>query len=111
MLGIITLLVQLRDENHKVLEGIKVGDVGKKLGLNSQDMGFLIFENAVVSKECLLSKHQQITDDGELKQVPIDMVEVCKDEVDHATLMVHSVSGRLCKAATIVIRYTCAKKR
>ena len=34
-------MVQLRDEDHKLLPGIEAGDVGPKLGDNAIDTGYL----------------------------------------------------------------------
>ena len=37
-------MVQIRDlETHMPVNGVKVGDIGMKLGYNSKDNGWLIF--------------------------------------------------------------------
>merc|ERR1711963_916239 len=39
--GVHIFMVQLRDENHRPLPGIQIGDVGPKFGDNANDTGFL----------------------------------------------------------------------
>lgn len=42
--GVMPFLVQIRDfDSHLPMNGIKVGDIGSKLGYNSKDNGWLIF--------------------------------------------------------------------
>lgn len=43
--GIQCFIVPIRDiETHLPLKGVKVGDIGTKLGYNSKDNGFLMFD-------------------------------------------------------------------
>lgn len=86
--GIHPFLVQLRDENtHEPLPGdlsllinplniltilrknkqlwnfilgISVGEIGPKLGLNSNDNGYLGFDRVRIPREQLLMKHSQV---------------------------------------------------
>jgi alkylation response protein AidB-like acyl-CoA dehydrogenase len=39
--GVHVFMVQLRDEDHKLLPGIEAGDVGNKMGDNAIDTGYL----------------------------------------------------------------------
>src|SRR6056297_1666972 len=62
--GVHAILVPLRNENHKELEGVTVEDNGYKLGLNGVDNGKIWFNNVKVPRENLLNKYGEIRDDG-----------------------------------------------
>ena len=42
--GLEPFMVQIRDSYHKPMPGCELGDVGKKIGYNSKDNGFLRFD-------------------------------------------------------------------
>jgi len=69
--GIHTVLVPLRDENHKELPGITIKDNGYKLGLNGVDNGRIWFDQVRVPRENLLDRFGAINDEGEYHS-PID---------------------------------------
>ena len=62
--GVHIFILQLRDEEHRPLPGIEVGDVGPKLGDHSIDTGYLRLRNVRVPRKHMLSKRQQVTADG-----------------------------------------------
>jgi acyl-CoA oxidase len=55
--GVKPFFVQIRDfDNHMPLEGVKVGDIGPKLGYNSVDNGYLSFDSFRIPRTSMLSK-------------------------------------------------------
>ncbi|MHA7830912.1 MAG: acyl-CoA dehydrogenase family protein [Flagellimonas sp.] len=62
--GVHAILVPLRNENDKELEGVTVEDNGYKLGLNGVDNGKIWFNNVKVPRENLLNKYGEIRNDG-----------------------------------------------
>lgn len=59
--GIHPFIVQLRDiETHMPLQGIKIGELGCKLGMNSTNNGYLGFENVRIPRTHLLMKNSQV---------------------------------------------------
>lgn len=54
---------------HEPLPGIKVGDIGAKLGLNAVNNGFLGFDHVRIPRNQLLMRHAQVL---EVKQTSID---------------------------------------
>lgn len=59
--GIHPFIVQLRDEEtHMPLPGIKIGEIGCKLGMNSTNNGYLGFENVKVPRKNMLMKNSQV---------------------------------------------------
>lgn len=62
--GVHAIVVPLRDENHKLLPGIRVEDNGYKIGLNGVDNGRIWFDNVRVPRENLLNKFGDIDAEG-----------------------------------------------
>lgn len=58
--------------DHKVLPGIKIGDIGPKAlgGFSPTDNGFAVFDHVRIPKEHMLSKFAQVTRDGEYVKPP-----------------------------------------
>ncbi|KAL0486492.1 acyl-CoA oxidase [Acrasis kona] len=65
--GIHVFVVPLRDENHKTLPGIEIGDCGDKVGLHGVDNGFIKFNNVRVPRENLLNRFGDVMPDGVYK--------------------------------------------
>lgn len=55
--GIHPFIVQLRDENHLPLPGIEVGDIGKKIGDNANDTGYVILNKIRIPRRHMLAKY------------------------------------------------------
>jgi acyl-CoA oxidase len=54
-------IVQIRDlKTHEPLENIHVGDIGPKVGYNTMDNGFLLFNNVKVPHESMLARFSQV---------------------------------------------------
>lgn len=59
--GIHPFIVQLRnEETHMPLPGIKVGEIGCKLGMNSTNNGYLGFEHVRIPRTNMLMKNSQV---------------------------------------------------
>lgn len=54
-------IVQIRDlETHMPLPGIKVGEIGPKMGFNTADNGFLVFNNYRIPRENMMMKNAKV---------------------------------------------------
>jgi acyl-CoA oxidase len=62
--GVHALLVPLRDEEGRVLPGVRIEDCGHKLGLNGVDNGRIWFDRVRVPREMLLNRYGDVDDDG-----------------------------------------------
>lgn len=109
--GIHPFIVQLRDEEtHEPLPGIKIGEIGTKLGMNATNNGFLGFENVRIPREHMLMKNSQILEDG-------TFIKATSDKLTYGTMMfvrvvlVKDVASYLSKALTIAIRYSAVRRQ
>ena len=76
-------MVQIRDlETHHPLPGIKVGDIGGKLGYDSTDNGFLMFDQVRIPRTNMLARFSYIDKEGPFeirgnpKALYLTMVEI-----------------------------------
>ena len=69
-------------ENHNSLPGIKVGDIGPKLGYNTTDNGFLMFDQVRIPRTNMLARFSYIDKEGTFeirgnpKALYLTMVEI-----------------------------------
>lgn len=69
--GIHPFIVQLRcEKTHKPMPGIKIGEIGTKLGMNSTNNGYLGFEKVRIPRENMLMKNNQVLEDGTFVKAP-----------------------------------------
>lgn len=114
--GLNAFLVPIRDTKTLLAyPGVKVGDLGEKVGLNGVDNGFVMFNKYKIPKENLLSRTGDVTDDGKY-------VTPFKDNSKRLGASLGALSGgrvSICgiassyfvKAITIAIRYSTARRQ
>ena len=65
--GVHQFLTPVRDRNTLLpFDGVLVGDMGRKLGMNGNDNGFMQFKSYRIPKTALMNKNSEITADGQL---------------------------------------------
>ncbi|XP_045488456.1 probable peroxisomal acyl-coenzyme A oxidase 1 [Pieris rapae] len=109
--GIHSFILQIRDEEtHAPLPGIKVGDIGAKLGLNSVDNGFLGLDNVRIPRNQMLMKHAQVLEDG-------TYVKSKNSKLNYGAMVfvrvviVFDMVNYLSKASTIAVRYSAVRRQ
>eukprot|EP00873_Tetraselmis_striata_P045831 jgi/Tetstr1/466095/TSEL_010679.t1 len=106
-------VVQLRSlEDHKPLPGIKVGDMGAKLGYNGVDNGFLRLDHVRIDRGSMLSRFSSVSPEGQYLPPPKG-----NEKSSYATLvfvrttLVRDAGVALSKAVTIAIRYNAVRRQ
>ena len=65
--GVHALLVPLRDDAGRVVEGVRIEDDGPKIGLNGVDNGRIWFDSVRVDRDALLDRYGEVTEGGEYR--------------------------------------------
>ncbi|XP_042211127.1 peroxisomal acyl-coenzyme A oxidase 1-like isoform X2 [Homarus americanus] len=107
--GIHPFIVQLRDEEtHQSMPGVTVGEIGPRLGLNTNDNGFLRFDHCRIPRTNLLMKHSKVLEDG-------TYVKPANDKLAYGTMVFVRVAicfdsyRQLQRAVTIATRYSAVR--
>lgn len=59
--GIHTFMVQVRDEDtHEPLPGVQIGEIGRKMGFNGVNNGFLGFDHVRIPRTHMFMKHAKV---------------------------------------------------
>jgi len=113
--GVHAILVPIRDDNGKLMKGVRIEDVGDKLGLNGVDNGIIWFDNVSVPRENLLDRFANVSKDGEYES------PIASSSQRFFTMLGTLVGGRISVAAaglnagksalTIAIRYASKRRQ
>ncbi|KAF9010074.1 hypothetical protein BDQ17DRAFT_998503 [Cyathus striatus] len=111
--GIHPFMVQLRSlEDFKPMQGVELGDIGLKLGLNTVDNGYAIFDNVRIPRRNMLMRNAQVSREG----VYIKSGSA-SDKHAYATMvytrnnLIPSIMFQLAQAVTISIRYSTIREQ
>lgn len=105
--------VQIRDENHRPLPGIELGDVGPKLGDAANDTSFMRLENVRIPRAHMLCRFSRVSKDGKYHKPK----SATNDKLHYATMMqarghmVRLAGGKLAQAVTIAVRYSAVRQQ
>lgn len=109
--GIHPFIVQLRDEETWMpLNGIKIGEIGPKLGMKSVNNGYLGFDNVRIPRKNMLMKNAKVLPDGTYVQSPSSVLT-------YGTMMfvrvviLKDVANHLSRAVTIATRYSAVRRQ
>lgn len=109
--GIQMFIVQVRDEEtHMPLPGVHVGEIGKKLGMNGNNNGFLGLKNYRIPRTNMLMKNQQVLPDGTFVKSPVSQLSYFP--MVYVRCMVAFGNSMLwAQAATVVARYSVIRRQ
>ncbi len=94
--GVHALLVPIRDEEGRPLEGVEIEDCGDKVGLQGVDNGRLTFRDVRIPRENLLNRFADVTPDGRYES------PIASDGKRFFTMLGTLVAGRISIAAASV---------
>jgi len=109
--GTKTFIVPLRDpRNFSLLPGINIGDIGKKMGRDGIDNGYIQFTNVRIPRAYMLMKHTQVTREGKVFEPPL--AQLTYGALLHGrTAMVADGANVAKKALTIAVRYGAIRRQ
>jgi acyl-CoA oxidase len=91
--GVNACLVRIRDEQMKPMKGVKIIDMGLKMGLNGVDNGALFFDKVRVPRVNMMNRYSDVDEKGnftsETQNIPSRFFKVTE----------RLLSGRLCIAS------------
>ncbi|KAI8084666.1 acyl-CoA dehydrogenase/oxidase C-terminal [Halteromyces radiatus] len=104
-------VVPLRDPNtYNVLPGINIGDIGKKMGRDGIDNGYIQFTNVRIPRGYMLQKHTKVSRHGEVKEPKLQQLTYGALLQGRVAMVVDS--GNVSKKAlTIAIRYAAVRRQ
>ncbi|KAK0546531.1 fatty-acyl coenzyme A oxidase [Tilletia horrida] len=109
--GTKTFIVPLRDpKTYQLLPGINIGDIGKKMGRDGIDNGFIQFTNVRIPRAYMLMKHTQVTREGEVREPPLQQLTYGA-LLQGRTAMVADAANTSKKALTIAVRYAAVRRQ
>ncbi|XP_075165722.1 acyl-coenzyme A oxidase 1-like [Haematobia irritans] len=109
--GIQMFVVQIRDEDtHIPLPGVHVGEIGKKMGYNAVNNGFLGLKDYRVPRLHMLMRNQQVLPDGTFIKSPVSQLSY------FPMIFVRCMVARMCaemlaQVATITTRYSVIRRQ
>lgn len=113
--GIHNFLVPLRSmQDHKMLPGVTVGDIGPKIGYNNMDNGFAIFDNVLIPRRNMAMRFASVDKHGKYHK---NVVDEATSKVAYITMMqvrayiVNEAGKNLAMACTINVRYSAVRRQ
>jgi acyl-CoA oxidase len=87
--GVSAFVVPLRDNEGKVLKGIRIKDCGKKMGLNGVDNGVIYFDQVRIPKDNMLDRFASVNSAGKFES------PISSDNRRFFTMLGTLVGGRI----------------
>ncbi|GMT34897.1 hypothetical protein PFISCL1PPCAC_26194, partial [Pristionchus fissidentatus] len=103
--------VPLRDpDTHMPYRGVTLGDIGPKFGINSNDNGFLIFDNYRIPRRNMFMRFSKVLPDGTYVKPPHAKLGF-GTMVFVRSIMIKDQATQLGAAAVIGIRYSAVRRQ
>jgi acyl-CoA oxidase len=97
-------------ETHLPVNGVQVGDIGKKLGYNGVDNSWLIFNQVRIPRENMLSKLAYLSREGAFS-IRGDLRVMYTIMVGIRTLIIATAGPALLKCLKVAVRYAACRRQ
>lgn len=109
--GVKSFIVPLRNpKTFQLLPGITIGDIGKKMGRDGIDNGYIQFTNVRIPRAYMLMKHTQVSRDGDVHEPPLAQLTYGA-LLQGRTAMVADAANIQKKALVIALRYAAVRRQ
>ncbi|KAL5236415.1 hypothetical protein ACI65C_003825 [Semiaphis heraclei] len=110
--GIHPFIVQLRDsETWMPMPGIKIGEIGSKMGMNSANNGYLAFNNVRLPRMHMLMKNSKVHKDGTYEKSTHEKLTYGTMILVRVLIVKSLVTSYVMKSITIAIRYSAIRRQ
>lgn len=104
-------IVQLRSlEDHSVLPGLEIGDIGPKYGYEFNDNGFARFEHVRIPRTDMLMRFTKLSRDGVLTRAKNDKITYVS-MVNVRVSMIREMWHKLGRAVTVATRFSAVRRQ
>ncbi|KAJ2602578.1 fatty-acyl coenzyme A oxidase [Coemansia sp. RSA 1721] len=109
--GTKTFVVQLRDTStFQLIPGVNIGDLGKKMGRDQIDNGWIRFTHVRIPRSHMLMKHTKVTRSGEV--IEPALAQLAYGALIQGRVSMVSDSANVAKRAlTIAVRYASVRRQ
>ncbi len=109
--GVKSFVVPLRNASDYTLKpGVSIGDLGKKMGRDGIDNGWVQFSHVRIPRMYMLMKHTKVSREGSVKEPPLAQLTYGA-LITGRTAMVLDSSASSKRMTTIAIRYACVRRQ
>ncbi|KAK7204075.1 acyl-coenzyme a oxidase 2 [Myxozyma melibiosi] len=109
--GVKSFVVPLRDPtNYELKPGISIGDIGRKMGRDGIDNGWVQFTNVRIPRQFMLMRHCQVDRHGKVTQPPLE--QLTYGALIGGRVSMTADSAQMSKRfVTIAIRYAAVRRQ
>ncbi|KAF9363801.1 fatty-acyl coenzyme A oxidase [Mortierella sp. NVP85] len=109
--GVKSFVVQLRDTTtYSLMPGINIGDIGKKMGRDGIDNGWIQFTSVRIPRTNMLMKHTKVSRAGDVKEPP--MAQLTYGALIQGRVAMVVDSGNVAKKAVAIAgRYAAVRRQ
>ena len=109
--GVHPFMVRVRDqESHRVVDGVELGDIGGKLGMNAVDNGYMVFHAHRIPRFNLLARHASLDRNGVYTK-PKHAKVAYAGMISVRASLISNAGSMLARAATIATRYALQRRQ
>ncbi|CAN6595299.1 acyl-coenzyme A oxidase 2 [Trichomonascus vanleenenianus] len=108
--GVKQFVVQLRDSDHNLKPGIAIGDIGKKMGRDGIDNGWIQFTNVRIPRQYMLMKYSKVAPDGTVTEPPLNQLSYGALVGGRVSMVYDSVQTAK-RFLTIALRYAAVRRQ